>query len=185
MKIEYDALSEDVAVGGMHSRYGIKVLLCYILKYFNTEISMRAFTEILRGGELVNYFEIGPALETLVENGLAVKTVYENMNYYKITSDGAAAVERLQSDIPLIAREKAVEIAKDIIALDRHKGSVDYKIEKLSDGCLAVMTILDKGEIMMQAKLYTADYKQAKSVCDRFVAKPEELYEKIVDTLML
>ena len=57
MANEFDALTQDVGIGGVRSRLGIRVLLCYILKNVKSEVSRTAFSEILRSSELVNFFE--------------------------------------------------------------------------------------------------------------------------------
>ena len=185
MSVEFDALQQDVGIGGMRSKYRIRILLCYILKHFNSMISRGAFTEILRKGELVNFFEINPALDALAENGLVELIPKEDDDYFRITAEGISIANRLESEIPIVTREKAVNIAVSIVARERLKGTVDYKIEKLDDGYLVVMTVGDKGEIMMQTKLFAADYLQAELVGENFMDNPHKLYNGIIDALTL
>lgn len=185
MDVEFDALTQDVSMGGMRSKYGIKILLCYLLKYFDSTISRKAFIEILREGELVNYFEIGPALNALVDLGLIECIRREDDDYFKITPDGIWVTEKLQSDIFIGAKEKAVNIAAGVIAREKRKGTVDYKIDKIDNGYLVIMTVLDKGEIMMQAKLFAGDYVQARLVGEKFMDNPQKLYNSIIDALTL
>lgn len=183
MSVEFDAMTQDVGIGGLRSKYSIRVLLCYLLKHFNSKISRTAFIEILRKGELVNFFEINPALDSLTESGLIELIPEEDDDYFRITPDGIKVADKLETDIPLGTREKAVNIAVGIVAREKLKGTVDYKIEQVKDGYLVIMTVMDDGEIMMQTKLYAADYLQAQQVGENFMNDPHKLYNGIIDAI--
>ncbi|MBR3767248.1 MAG: DUF4364 family protein [Clostridia bacterium] len=183
MTNDHDAMTQDVGVGGIRSKYGIRVLLCYILKNVNSTVSRTAFSEILTGTELVNFFEINPALDSLKENGLAVLIEKDDDDYFEITPEGISVAEKLQTDIPLVAREKALSVAFSVVARERLKGTVDYKIEKKENGYTVTLTVTDGDEIMMQTKLYAADYLQAQLVGENFMKDPKKLYSGIIDAL--
>ena len=84
MTNDYDAMTQDIGVGGVRSKYGIRILLCYILKNVNSTVSRSAFIEILTRTELVNFFEINPALDTLKENGLVELIEKEDDDYFRL-----------------------------------------------------------------------------------------------------
>lgn len=181
---EFDALTQDVGDGGVRSKYGIRVLLCYILKNVNATVSRSAFAEILLSTKIVNFFEINPALDALKENGLAVLTEKEDDDYFTITPDGIAVAEKLQTDIPLSARERALSAAFTVVAREKLKGAVEYKIDKKEDGGFYVtLTVRDGEELMMQTKLFAADYLQAQLVGENFMKDPNKLYSGIIDAL--
>ncbi len=183
MNSEQDALTQDIGIGGIRSKYGIRILMCYILKNVKSTVSKTAFTEILRSAELVNYFEIGPALDSLKENGLVELIEKEDDDYYIITEEGKSVAEKLQIEIPKVSREKALSAAFTVVARERLKGIVDYKVEKAADGYYVICTVTDNGELMMQTKLFAADYMQAQLVGENFLRNPEKLYSGIIDAL--
>ncbi|MBQ3537279.1 MAG: DUF4364 family protein [Clostridia bacterium] len=185
MTNEFDAMTQGVALGGVRSRYGIRILLCYILKNVESSVSRTAFSEILQSTETVNFFEINPALDSLLENGLASVTSDGDDDYFTITPDGKRIAEKLQTDIPLATREKALNAAFKVVARERLKGICDYKIEKLENGCYVTLTVTDNGDIMMQTKIYAADYLQAELVGENFMKNPGRLYSGIIDALTL
>lgn len=180
---EFDAMTQGVGVGGIRSKCGVRVLLCYILKNVNSSISRSGFVEILSSTELVNFFEINPALDSLSENGLAVLEAREDDDYFTITSEGISIADKLQTDIPLTAREKALAAAFTVAARERLRGTVDYKIEKSASGYSVILTVTDEGEIMMQTRLFAADYLQAELVGESFMRNPQKLYAGIIDAL--
>lgn len=183
MRTEFDALTQGVGIGGIRSKYGVRILLCYILKNVNSAVSRKAFTEILTSTEIVNFFEINPALDALRENGLAVCEEKEDDDYFTITPDGISVAEKLETDISLTAREKALTAAVKVVARERLKGTVDYKIDKSETGYCVTLTVVDNGEIMMQTKLFAADYLQAELVGENFMKNPQKLYSGIIDAL--
>ena len=115
MTNDFDALTQDVGIGGVRTRLGIRVLLCYILKNVGSEISRTSFGEILRSSELVNFFEINPALDWLYENRLVSRTEKDDDDYFTITDEGISVAEKLQTEIPLTAREKALAVAFSVV----------------------------------------------------------------------
>ncbi len=183
MANEFDALTQDVGIGGVRSRLGIRVLLCYILKNVKSEVSRSAFSEILRSSELVNFFEINPALDMLFESGLVTRTEKEDDDYFSITDEGISVADKLQTEIPLTAREKALAVAFEVVARERLKGSVDYVIEKAENGCYVTLTVRDGDTLMLETKLFSADGMQAQLVGENFMKHPEKLYEGIIDAL--
>lgn len=185
MSDEFDALTQGVGFGGARSKYAIRVLLCYILKNVESSVSRTAFVEILQSAELVNFFEINPALDALCENGLAIRIPREDDDYFTITPDGLSVSSKLETDIPLSTREKALSVAFSVVARERLKGSVDYKIEKSENGYYVTLTVTDLGEIMMQTKIFAADYLQAENVGESFMKNPGRLYSGIIDALTL
>ncbi len=181
----FDALTQGVGFGGVRSKYGIRVLLCYILKNVESSVSRTAFIEILQSTQLVNFFEINPALDALCENGLALLIQKEDDDYFTITPDGISVASKLETDIPLGTREKALSAAFAVVARERLKGTVDYEIEKNENGYYVTLTVIDSGEVMMQTKIYAADYLQAENVGESFMKNPEKLYSGIIDALTL
>lgn len=183
MTNDYDAMTQDIGVGGVRSKYGIRILLCYILKNVNSTVSRSAFIEILTRTELVNFFEINPALDTLKENGLVELIEKEDDDYFRITAEGIAVADKLETDISMVAREKALTAAFTVVARERLKGIVDYKIDKTEKGYYVTLTVTDEGSIMMQTTIFAADYLQAQLVGENFMKNPDRLYSGIIDSL--
>ena len=183
MANDFDALTQDVGIGGVRSRLGIRVLLCYILKNVKGEISRTAFGEILRSSELVNFFEINPALDRLYESGLVNRIEKDDDDYFSITDEGISVADKLQTEIPITAREKALAVAFTVVTRERLKGSVNYDVEKTENGYYVTLTVYDGDELMMETRLFSADSLQAQLIGENFLKHPERLYEGIIDAL--
>ena len=146
-------------------------------------VSRSAFIEILTRTELVNFFEINPALDSLNENGLAELIEKDDDDYFRITSEGISVADKLETDISMVAREKALSVAFTVVARERLKGIVDYKIDKTDNGYYITLTVTDAGQVMMQTTIFAADYLQAQLVGENFMKNPDRLYSGIIDSL--
>lgn len=179
------AIRAGVAPGGLFSKENIRIMMCYLLKSLDTEISQTEFTEILTDTELANYFEISDALSYLENSPLANVTETDGEAHYRITEAGKKAAENLYSEIPRSAREKAYSAAVRVLNRERMKSCTDVEIKRVDgDNCLIVMTVYDDDKnIMMETKLYAADYMQADLIGQRFLTDPSKLYSAVLDAL--
>lgn len=179
------AIRAGVAPGGLFSKENIRIMMCYLLKSLNTEISQSDFTKILTDTELANYFEISDALSYLENSPLVVMTEKDGQALYKITDAGRKVAERLYSELPRTAREKAYNAAVRVLNADRMKNCTDVEIKRIDgDCCHIIMTVYDDDRnIMMETKLYAADYMQADAIGQKFLADPTTLYSAIIDAM--
>ena len=131
----------------------------------------------------MNFFEINPALDLLWESGLVNRTEKEDDDYFSITEEGISVADKLQTEIPITAREKALSVAFTVVARERLKGSVSYDIEKTENGCYVTLRVRDGETLMLETRLFSADSMQAQLVGENFMRHPEKLYEGIIDAL--
>lgn len=179
----FDAFTQGVALGGLRMKSSIRVLLCYILKNIKSEISKTAINEILQITELVNFFEVNDGLSNLAENGLVTVSEHDGDEYYTLTDEGARVADRLDSDLPISVREKAVAAALRIASRERMRGYTDYSITALQKGYHVACTIKDGDTEMLRVVLYAADTIQANAIGERFMENPGSLYGAVVDSL--
>lgn len=180
---QYDAFTEGIIFGGLRTKNEIRVLLCYLLKNIDCEVSKSGLNEILQTTELVNFFESNSSLAALAEDGLVHRTVRDGEEFYSLTEEGKDFADKLDTALPLHVREAVVKAAIGIVAREKMRGVVDVRTEKLEKGCNVIMTIRDGGDIMMQTVLYAADTMQAEAVGESFMKCPEKLYGGIIDLL--
>ena len=183
MAEKFDTFISGVAIGGVRTKNEIRVLLCYILKSIGSEISKTGLDELIQSTQLANFFEINSALASLSENGLVDVSLHDGDDYYRLTEDGVKYADRLDTDLPVGARETAVRAALGIVAREKMRGYTDFKIEKLERGCHVILTVSDGDTVMMQTVLYAADTMQAEAVGESFLRAPEKLYSGIIDLL--
>lgn len=184
MNDNYDAFTQGTTLGGLHNQNDIKILLCYILKSLGISLSRSALTEILQTAQLVNFFEINNALSVICETGLVVCEKRGDEEYFSLSDDGYSVAEKLDTELSLLVRDAAVKAAVGVVAREKMKGSVETKIQKLSQGYNVILSIKDADTVMMQTVLYAADSLQAQAIEESFLSNPEKLYLSIIDSLV-
>lgn len=180
-----NALRDGVAPGGLYSKENIRIMLCYLLKSLDTEISKTAFVEILQDTELANYFEITDALSYLETSGTATVREVDGDLRYSITPVGRKVANELYTDIPRSARNKAYIAAVQVVNREKMAECTDIEIKRIGeDSCNLSMTIYDeKKNVMLGTTIYTADYMQADAISQRFLDDPAKLYEAVINAL--
>ncbi len=183
MADHFDAFTEGVALGGLRTKNEIRVLLCYLLGNISSEISKSGLNEIIQSLQLINFFETNSALASLTEAGLVTVSSHDGDEYYSLTEAGREYAGRLDTDLPINVRETVVRAAVGMVAREKMRGTTDVEIKKLDRGYHVIMTVSDKGEVMLQTVLYAADILQAEAVGESFLRAPEKLYAGIIDNL--
>lgn len=178
--MEYDSFSEGVELGGLRTKNEIKILIGYLLSRLDTPLTREQLDEIICGEEIANYFEMSQALCELVENG---NIKIEN-NELIITETGRENSETLEHDIPYTVREKAFNTAVRLQTRLRRERENKIEIERVEKGCNVILSVVDADDEIMSVKLFVADYDQALSVKERFLADPVNIYSNIVALLL-
>lgn len=180
---DFDALTEGIITGGLRNKSEIRVLLCYLMKSINTEISKTGLNTIIQSTQLVNFFETNDALAQLIESGLVEVSVHDGDEYYRLTREGNSVADKLDTTVPIFVRETVVKEAIGVVAREKMLGSVDVKTEKIENGYHVTLSVYDGDTIMMRTVLYTSDRLQAEAVEEKFLQDPEKLYGGIIDIL--
>ena len=178
--MEYDSFSEGVELGGLRTKNEIKILIGYLLSRLDTPLTREQLDEIICGEEIANYFEMSQALCELVENG----NIRIENNELIITETGRENSETLEHDIPYTVREKAFNTAVRLQTRLRRERENKIEIERVEKGCNVILSVVDADDEIMSVKLFVADYDQALSVKERFLADPVNIYSNIVALLL-
>ena len=180
------AMRDGVAPGGLFTKENIRIMVCYLLKQLNAEISQSEFAEILTDTELANYFEISDAL-VFLEKGAVVSVREENGEaFYTLNESGKKVAETLFTELPRSARDKAYNAGAALLARHRMRSCTDARISRADDGdgCHVTMTVYDDNKtVMLQTTLFVGDYMQADMIATRFQTNPGELYSAVIDAL--
>lgn len=183
MSTNYDAFTGGVGLGGLRIKGEIRIMLCYVLSSISSPISKKGLTDALVSNELVNFFELNEALSVLCENGLVIEEKREDDSYYSLSPEGASVAARLETDIPVYVRDKAVIATVAAAAKEKRRSYAHADVEKLDKGCQAVLSLTDGDTLMMKTVIYTADSLQATAVCNAFNDNPQKLYAAIIDAV--
>ncbi len=159
----------------------VKILVLYTLARIEKAVPTSRIYDLFLNSELVDYFTLAQAIESLKETGHIV--VDEESSIIVITRLGAEASTQLYTRIPLYARERAVNGALDIFKQIELEAGVstytDYIDRRYNTTC-----ILKDGEsVLMKIELTMPDREMGKEVEKKFKENSSEIYRMLLEKL--
>lgn len=178
--MEFDALTQGVAPGGLVSSSEIKVLICYILKSVKEPVPATKLCELLNYEGIANAFEVSDNIESLLQNNhiICVNSADES---YTTTDSGNGIAETLKTSVPISIREKACKATFKMLSRIRNTKETDIAITREGENTFITCSALDNNAVIMSVKLLVTDENQAVAIKNKFLDDPSEIYSKIVD----
>lgn len=173
--------TQGVEPGGLRTRNEIKILVCYLADKLDKPLTKNELYEVVCGEEIANYFELTQAVEQLSENNNISINEAEEIS---ITEMGKTNLKTLQNDLPFVIREKAFLSAVKLQTRTRRESEHRINIERTENGCYITLSVLDGEDEIMSVRTFVADYEQALSVKEKFLADPVKIYSDIITLLM-
>lgn len=180
--MDFDALSEGVAPGGLRNKDDIRLLICYVLHTVDKPMSMESLTGILQETALANYFEATEACHALIQSGNIAPTAADE-TLYTVTSSGRLISSQLEDELPPVVRDKAVGAALMLLNRLRAEKENAVHMKKLENGYRVNCSISGGDTELFSFSLYVPDESQAKIVKRNFHKKPDQIYDVMIATL--
>ena len=178
--MEFDALTQGVAPGGLISSSEIKVLICYILKNVKEAVPSAKLCELLNYEGIANAFEVSDNIDVLLKSGHITCTNVAD-EAYTTTESGNVIAETLKTSVPISVREKACMATFKMMSRIRNTRETDISITREGDNTFITCSALDNDATIMSVKLLVTDENQALAIKNKFLDDPSEIYAKIVD----
>ncbi|MCI8361085.1 MAG: DUF4364 family protein [Clostridiales bacterium] len=180
--MEFDAFRAGVEPGGLINRTEIRLLVCYLLKSIRQPLSGQLLQELFHYEGLANYFEVGQAIQDLLEQG-NIRLSPDEPDAYELTDSGRSVVVILERDLPATVREKAVKSAVRLLTRIRREAENKVEITKAERGYVVSCSVMDRGVELMKVRLMVADEIQAKTVREIFLDDPSAIYTGVVELM--
>ena len=177
--MDFDALTQGVAPGGLRSKSDIRILICYLIKSVGA-LTQDEITNVLQGHELANYFEVGDALSSLVNLG---NVKQDENGAFTLEPQGENIAENLDVLLPLSVRDKAVSAALSMLADARAERENSVTTAKTERGYNVTCKISGGDMDLMQIKVYVPDLHQARTVKKNFHRDPQRIYSLLLAAL--
>ncbi len=156
----------------------IKLLLCYILSETGENMSFAQLNSILTEHELVNYFELVAAVDSLLSTGhiQPEEKAGQTGERYCITELGRSTTNTIDTMLPIALRHKAEHAAKRLLKREKREREVEAEITPLKKG-FEVRLGLPRGESLLGLKIYCPTKEEALLVKRRFLNDPAFIYK--------
>lgn len=161
-----------------------KVIILYILDYFNIPITREQLTGFIAAEVVINYFDLPKYIDELIEVGHIEKTESEGNTYLIITESGRDTVKLFIEDISQTLRRTLND------AVDERRKSFSC-----STNILAQYVKVDKNEYDVQLSINEGAYrlmylqltvltnKDAKRICENWRNNARFMYGDLLNLL--
>lgn len=166
--------------GYIHDKLDLKMLELYLLARAAGPIAPDVLTDLVRRHEGVNYFEFTEATAELVNTGHLVRTE----EGYLITEKGRTNSAACESSLPYSVRRRCAQDLAPVNAALRRNAQVRGEKLRKEDGSITVrMTLDDDGGNLLTIELLCPTEEQADRLIAGFRAKPEQVYNDVLEAL--
>lgn len=162
-----------------------KLLLLYTIDKFEIPITDNQLTELVMDMEILNYFVLQQFLLELVDISLLEYTDTDDVYYYLITEKGKETlsyfIDRLDKkllqklDNSIVKKRDQIHKEMQISASYEKKGKDDYIVD---------LKVVENDIKLIHIELDVVSNKQAKTICDNWKSKAENIYGEIIKLLI-
>lgn len=169
-----DAFTGGVDPGGLWAQNDIRILICYILSSVEAPLSQDDLSQVVQGRRLANYFETEDALAALEKLGHVLR---DENGCFTVSETGREIAARLDAELPVAVRDKALEAALTLLAEARSRRENRVEVEDLPNGCQVTCRVSGGGDTdLLRVSLYVPDRAQAQVVEEGFFRNPDRIY---------
>ena len=171
-----DAMSAGVKPGGLFSRTEIRVLICYLLHHIKSPLPLDKVKERLHFDGIANFFEVAYAIADLEENGnIAVAFTETHLKYYVAAGECDKIAMAIGNSVPLTVREKAIEIAEQVLNRIKYERENKVTTEKTEHGIYVTCSVMENKMELVSVKLLVPDEESVNTVRENFFNNPVEV----------
>lgn len=161
-----------------------KVLILYILTRLDKDITNDGLFKIISSINSMNYFYYQQTLSDLIDTNFVGYTNDEK-TVVKITSEGKSAYSLTKDLLPGIIKLKADTIFEEELANIKEEASIIAEfIPKNENEYTVKCSIIENNETIFCVETFAGSRDRAKKICDNWKNKAQELYPKIINTLL-
>ena len=180
--MDFDALTANLAPGGLNNRTEIRILLCCLLADAGQPVPVRPLKEGLHFEGIANYFEVAYAIEDLLKND-SISCVNQEEELYEITQSGKMVADTLRTDLPITVLQKSTVLVGKILSRARNEKEHKVEFQTVGNGCMVHCSIMDGEREIMQVGLLVPDRIIGNKIKESFLEDPESLYVDVMEKL--
>ena len=167
--------------GFVHEKLDIKFLILYVAARVIEPLRFEMMLELTMCDDGFGYFDFSDCLAELVKTG----HIQRKDDLYTITDAGRSADEVCLSSLAYSVRCKADEKIEAFNREAKRRSLVKASCTEKSNGTFSVrLSFSDDVSPLMTLEVTIPAKAQAEDLCRRFRENPEEMYMKLISTLL-
>ena len=167
--------------GFIHDKLDVKLLVLYILAHAVGPVDRDNLLEVAMVDDGVDYFTFMEVLSELEES----EHLTCEEERYTITDKGRKNSAVCESSLPYSVKRKCLRRLAGVNAALRRSAQVRSHILPLEDGgCTLRLSLDDEDANLLTIELLAPSKAQAERLAEGFQARPEQVYNSLLDVLL-
>ena len=161
-----------------------KVLILYILKTLNKNITSSDLFKIMSSINDINYFYFRQLLIDLVESKLVGTYTNDDLNVYELTSEGKNSLELTIDVLPGLLKLKADNVLKEELSNIINESSITAEYIPEDEKHYTVKCkIIENNKTVFEFQTFAGSNEHAKLIADNWKNNAYEIYPQILNLL--
>lgn len=162
-----------------------KVLILYLLKQINNEITEDGLYKIVSSTNNINYFYYKQVLTDLIESKLVGMYTKDENELIKITSEGENALSLTKEVLPGIVKLKADNIFKqELLNIEKEASVIAEYTPKSENDYTIKCKIVENNETIFEVRTFAGSRERAKRIVDNWNKNAQDIYPEILNLLL-
>ena len=162
-----------------------KLLILYILKKADMDLTNSQITQVVLDTEMMNYFSLQALLSELTDSKFITTYKESEKEFYSITINGVEALEYFDSRIPSCVAEKVDNYIKENRGNLLADTQVTHSFKKQSDNEFIVnLRVIENQSSLIDLNLNVSSEQQANLICNNWKRNASEMYGEIISLLI-
>ena len=163
-----------------------KMIILYMLKRCEVTLSKSQIYDFILEKEYTNFLTLQEVFAEMVSSELLVEKTVGNRTYLEMTPEGEETLKFFGNRINPAIKQQIDEYLKNNRMELRNESSILGDYTKASENDYTVSLIArENGRNLIDLKLSVPTEEIAQSICDRWHEKNTEIYQYIIQNLMM
>jgi len=177
-------ISAGVALGGLHNREEIRLLLCMLAHRLAQPLTAAIAEQVFAQEGLANYFEYHAALQELLACGQLACAAEDGGLVLTLREEYIHGAMELAKELPRRVCDRAIHAAERLQEQHRRERENQITVYPTDDGgCYMTFHQGENRDMLMSVTIYLPDKEQAARVRANFLANPGKLYAAVIQAL--
>ncbi len=177
--MEHNAFTQGVRPGSVTTSHEVMILICYLMDQAGQPVSFQELSAALQGQELVNYFQLVEAVETLRRSGHILPQEHQGEPRYALAASGREISSSFEDKLPPAVRERGARALERILTLVRRQRENRVDIRQAEDGWTISLTIPDIGSDLLSLSIFMPTREECEAIRRRFLNDPRLVYKGV------
>lgn len=177
-------LIAGIGPGGMHDKYEVKILICYLLNNCSKPITQDQLNFIFQNEKIVNYFTYSDAISELFKSEhIFEKEHSDHKKYLYLNELGVTTSQTLKHMLPRSLKDNVIAACMKLLAKLKTEKENEVTVTPFGTGFNVECIIHDTDFDLMKLTVFAPDEMQATRIKNNFLNSPTNIYSGLINLL--